>query len=197
MRYTDDIVADMKQAQQQLLNYMQTHWRLFQFEGIFFILLGLAAIIVPQFFSVFIVIFLGWLIVIGGITQISRALFFRKVPGFGLWLSLGILQLIVGFLLIADPIAGVLTITMMLVLFFAVEGVIKIYMAVMMRPLPHWEYVLVSGVTALILAAVILVFWSETPQWILGLFLGINMIMLGIAMLKVGLKHKTHVGTTV
>ncbi len=193
MRYSDDIVTDLKEAQHQLLNYMQTHWRLFQFEGIFFILLGFAAIIVPQFFSVFIVIFLGWLIVIGGITQISRALFFPKVPGFGLWLSLGILQLIVGFLLIADPIAGVLTITMMIVLFFAVEGVIKIYMAWMMRPLPHWDYVLVSGVTALMLAAVMLLFWSETPQWILGLFLGINMIMLGVAMLKMGLRHKTQV----
>lgn len=189
MSNTDNIVTDLKHAQQQMLSYMQAHWRLFIFEGIFFILLGFCAFIIPQFFSIFIVIFLGWIMVIGGVTQASRALFLPKAPGFGLWLSLGILQLVVGFLLIADPIAGVLTLTMMLALFFAVEGVIKIYMAWMMRPLPHWDYVLLSGITALVLAFVMLVFWSDTPHWVLGVFLGINMIMLGVAMVKIGLRH--------
>jgi uncharacterized membrane protein HdeD (DUF308 family) len=96
----------------------------------------------------------------------------------------------VGFLLIADPIAGVLTLTMMLTLFFAVEDAIKIYLALMMRPLPHWEYVLLSGITAVVLAIIMLAFWSEIPHCLLGLFLGINMIMLGVAMVKIGLRHK-------
>ena len=189
MSDTDDIVTDLKQAQQQLLAYMQAHWRLILFEGIFFILLGFCAFIIPRFFSVFIAIFLGWIIVIGGVTQVSRVLFLPKIPGFGWWLGLGILQLVVGFLLIADPIAGVLTLTLMLALFFAVEGVIKIYMAWMMRPLPHWGYVLFSGITALVLASIMLAFWSDIPQWLLGLFLGINMMMLGVAMVKIGLHH--------
>ena len=190
MNNTDDIMADLKQAQHQLLDYMQSHWRLFLWEGLFFILLGFAAIIIPQFFSVFIVIFLGWLMVIGGVIQVSRALFFPKVPGFGSWLGLGVLQIAVGFLLIADPVAGVLTITMMLTLFFAFEGIIKIYMAMAMRPLPHWDYVLASGITAVMLAAVILAYWGELPQWVLGLFIGINMMVLGVAMVKISFKHK-------
>jgi uncharacterized membrane protein HdeD (DUF308 family) len=190
MNNTDDIMTDLKQAQHQLLDYMQSHWRLFLWEGIFFILLGFAAIIIPQFFSVFIVIFLGWLIVVGGLIHVSRALFFPKVPGFASWLGLGILQLLVGFLFIADPVAGVLTITMMLTLFFALEGIIKIYMALAMRPLPHWDYVLVSGVMAVVLAGVILAYWPELPQWLLGLFIGINMMVLGVAMVKISLTHK-------
>ena len=190
MSNTDDILIELNHAQQQLLNYMKTHWRLALFEGIFFILLGFAAIIIPQLFSVFIVIFLGWLIVVGGVIHVSRAVLYPVKPGFGLWLVLGILQLVVGFLFIADPIAGVLTITMMLALFFALEGIIKIYMGLMIRPLPHWEYVLLSGVTALVLATAILVFWPVIPQWLLGIFIGINMMMLGVAMLKMGLQHK-------
>jgi uncharacterized membrane protein HdeD (DUF308 family) len=195
MKELDTITVELAQMQQQMLNYMQTHWRLFLFEGIFFILLGFCAFIIPQFFSVFVVIFLGWIIVIGGVTQISRVLLLPKIPGFGLWLGLGVLQLVVGFLLIADPIAGVLTLTMMMVLFFALEGVIKIYMALMIRPLPHWEYVLLSGITAVVLAIIMLTFWSEIPHWLLGLFLGINMIMLGVAMVKIGLRHKDHADT--
>lgn len=190
MEELDVITNELAQMQQKMLNYMQTHWRLFLFEGIFFILLGFCAFIVPQFFSVFIVIFLGWIIVIGGVTQVSRVLFLPKIPGFGLWLGLGALQLVVGFLLIADPIAGVLTLTMMMALFFAVEGAIKIYLALMMRPLPHWEYVLLSGITAVVLAFLMLAFWSDIPHWLLGLFLGINMIMLGVAMVKMSLQHK-------
>ena len=71
MDNTDDIITDLRNAQHQLLDYMQTHWRLFLWEGLLFILLGFAAIIIPQFFSAFISIFLGWLILIGGVTHIS------------------------------------------------------------------------------------------------------------------------------
>lgn len=190
MKNTDDILTELKHAQKQIMDYMQAHWRLFFFEGFFFILFGFAAIIVPQVFGVVIVIFLGWLIVFGGIIHVSRALFFKDMPGFGLWLLLGILQIVVGYLLIADPIAGILTLTMMMTLFFAIEGIIKIYLALMMRPLPDWNYVLFSGLTALILAAVILVFWSETALWLLGFFLGVNMLVLGGTMVKMSLTHK-------
>jgi uncharacterized membrane protein HdeD (DUF308 family) len=190
MKNADDIVNEFKHLQQQMLDYMQAHWRLFLFEGIFFILLGLCAIVIPQFFSVVIVIFLGWLIVLAGAIHVSRALFFKDMPGFGLWLGLGLLQIVVGYLLIADPIAGVMTLTMMMTLFFALEGSIKIYLALMMRPLPHWNLVLFSGVTALVFALIILVFWSETAHWLLGLFLGINMIMLGVSMVKMSLQYK-------
>ena len=191
MKELDTFTVEIAQMQQQKLDYMQTHWRLFLFEGIFFILLGFCAFVIPQLFSVFIVLFLGWIIVIGGVIQVSRVLFLPKTAGFGSWLGLGILQLVVGFLLIADPIAGVLTLTMMMALFFAVEGTIKIYMALLMRPLPHWEYVLLSGVTAVVLALVMVVFWSDIPHWLLGVFLGVNMIILGMAMVKIGLQHKT------
>ncbi len=190
MKELDTITAELAQMQQKMLAYMQLHWRLFLFEGIFFILLGLCAIVIPQLFTVVIVIFLGWLIVFAGVIHISRALFFKGMPGFGLWLGLGILQTVVGYLLIADPIAGVLTLTMMMTLFFAVEGSIKIYLALMMRPLPHWQIVLFGGVTALVFALIILAFWSETAYWLLGLFLGINMIILGVSMVKISLSHK-------
>lgn len=194
MNDANEIITDIKHAQQLMLTYMQTHWRLFLFEGILFILLGLCAIVIPQLFSVVIVIFLGWLIVVGGLTHVIRALFFRAIPGFGLWLGLGLLQLVVGYLLIANPIAGVFTLTMMMTLFFALEGSIKIYMALIMRPLPHWQFVLFSGVTALGFAIIILAFWAETAHWLLGLFLGMNMIMLGVAMVKISLPHKESAG---
>jgi uncharacterized membrane protein HdeD (DUF308 family) len=190
MKNKADMMAELKHAQRQTLVYMQKHWRLFFAEGIFFILLGIAAIVIPQVISVVIVIFLGWLIVLGGAFQVSRALFIRTMPGFWLWLCLGILQVLVGILLIADPIAGVLTLTMMMALFFGLEGIIKIILAFMIRPTPQWKFILFSGATALFFAGIILAFWTETEHWLFGLFLGINMVILGWSMVKMSLSHK-------
>jgi uncharacterized membrane protein HdeD (DUF308 family) len=190
MKRTDSILAELKNKQQEMLEYLQKHWGLFLAEGIFFILLGIAAIVVPQVISVVIVIFLGWLIVLAGAMHMSRALFFRDMPGFGLWLGLGVLQIAVGYLLIADPLAGVVTLTMMMTLFFALEGIIKIYLAVKMRPLPQWYGVFFSGITAFFFAAIILAFWPETEHWLLGWFLGINMIILGGSMVVTSLRYR-------
>jgi uncharacterized membrane protein HdeD (DUF308 family) len=190
MNGTDPVATEMAHMQQKILQYLQAHWRLFLVEGVIFILLGVSAIVIPQLYTEAIILFLGWVIGIGGVVHVSRALIFREMPGFGLWIFGGFLQILVGCLLIADPIFGVITITIMMTLFFAAEGFIKIYWAYMLRPLPDWKLVLISGVTELVFASIILMTWSKTVHWLLGLFLGINMIMLGCSLVKVSLSHK-------
>lgn len=190
MSKIEDIDIEIKQMQQQMLNYLQTHWKLFLAEGIFFIILGLCAVVIPQFFSVAIVVFLGWIILFGGAAHIGRAFMFSDMPGFGLWLFMGILQGVVGYLFITEPAAGVLTLTMLMTLFFALEGITKISLAFMMRPLANWGFILFSGITALVFALIIWISWSETAHWLLGLFLGINMIFLGWSLVKISLHHK-------
>lgn len=190
MSKIENIDIEIKQMQQRMLNYLQTHWKLFLAEGIVFIILGLCAVLVPQFFTVAIVIFLGWIILFGGAVHIGRAFMFSDMPGFGLWLFMGILQIVVGYLFIAEPAAGALTLTMLMTLFFALEGIAKISLALMMRPLANWGFILFSGITALVFALIIWISWSETAHWLLGLFLGINMIFLGWSLVKISLHHK-------
>jgi uncharacterized membrane protein HdeD (DUF308 family) len=176
--------------QQQIRDYFQKHWKWFLAEGILFVLLGICAVLVPQLFSVAVVIFLGWLILFGGVIHISQALVFSSMPGFGSWLFMGILQAVVGYLFIAQPAAGVFTLTLLITLFFALEGMAKISLAFRMRPLPNWGLILFGGITALVFAFIIAISWSETSQWLLGLFLGINMIFLGATLVKISLYHK-------
>ncbi len=190
MSKIDDINIELQHMQQHMLTYLQTHWQLFLAEGVFFIILGLCAIVVPQFFTVAIVVFLGWILLFGGIVHVGRAFVFQNMPGFGWWLFMGILQVLVGLLFITKPVAGALTLTMLMTLFFALEGVAKISLAVMMRPLAHWGFVLFSGVTALVFAMIIWFSWSESAHWLLGLFLGINMVFLGWSLVKISLHHK-------
>ena len=190
MNKIEEVDIEIKQMQKQMLNYLQTHWKFFLAEGIFFIILGLCAVVIPQFFTVAIVVFLGWIILFGGIIQIGRAFMFSDMPGFVLWLFMGILQIVVGYLFIAEPGAGVLTLTMLVTLFFALEGVAKISLALMMRPLANWGFILFSGITALAFALIIWISWTETANWLLGMLLGINMIFMGWSLVKISLHHR-------
>lgn len=190
MSKIDDINVELQHMQQQMQAYLQTHWRLFLAEGVFFVILGLFAIVVPQFFTTAIVVFLGWILLFGGIVHISRAFIFQNMPGFGWWLFMGVLQVIIGLLFITKPVAGALTLTMLMTMFFALEGVAKIFLALMMRPLANWGFILFSGVTALVFALIVWFSWSESAHWLLGLFLGINMVFLGWSLVKISLQHK-------
>lgn len=190
MNKIDDINIEIQHMQQQMQNYLKMHWRLFLAEGILFILLGLCAIVIPQLFTVAIVVFLGWLLLFGGIVHVGRALMVANMPGLGWWLFIGILQVIVGYLFITRPVAGALTLTMLITVFFALEGVAKISLAFMMRPLTNWGFMLFSGITALAFALIVWISWSESVQWLLGLFFGINMVFMGWTLVKISLHHK-------
>lgn len=72
-----------------------------------------------------------------------------------------------------------------MVLFFAWEKVIKSYLAITMHSLQHSSLMLISGITALIFAGVILFTWTQIAHWMLGLFLGQNMILMGSSLVKI------------
>ena len=184
------INIEIGELQQKMLSHLQKHWKLFAAEGVFFIILGTIAIIIPQVFTVGIALFLGWLLLIGGIVQIIRAVSMIKMPGFSLWFFIGLLQTVVGYFLVAKPAEGAMTLTMLLTLFFGMEGIVKVYLAFMIRPLARWGWVFFSGLTSLLLAIIVWAGWPGTALWVLGLLLGINMIFLGWSLLNISLHHK-------
>jgi len=186
-----DLKLEIRQMQLNMLGYLQTHWKLFAAEGVFFIVLGTIAIIVPHVFTLAIALFLGWLLLMAGIFQIIRALSMINMPGFNLWFLIGLLQTVIGYFLVTEPSEGAMTLTMLLTIFFAIEGIAKISLAFMMRPLARWNWVLFGGATSLLLAIIILMNWPGTALWVLGLLVGINMIFLGWTLLSISLHHKT------
>lgn len=186
-----NINIEIHEMQQKMLSSLQKHWKLFAAEGIFFIILGSIAVIIPQVFSVGIELFLGWLLLVGGVFQIIRSVSMIKMPGVSLWLFIGLLQAVAGYFLVANPKGGVMTLTMLLTLFFALEGITKIFLSLMMRPLARWGWVFFSGFTALFLAIMVWAGWPATALWVLGLLVGINMIFLGWSLLNISWHHKT------
>lgn len=147
--------------------------------GILMVLLGIAAISMPLLAALAIELLLGWLLVIGGIAQGIHA-FGQKQWGGLLWqLLIGVLYLAVGTMLLVEPLRGVLTLTFLLAVFFVAEGILRMIMALKLRPVQNWGWMLVSGVVTLILGALIWANWPSAAVWAIGLLVGIDMVFGG------------------
>ena len=89
--------------------------------------------------------------------------------------------MLIGFLFLRDPAQGLATITLLLIVFFMIEGISKVVFALTIRPFPNWGWVLASGLVGILLA---LILWANLPVtavWLVGVLLGINLISVGSA----------------
>jgi len=146
------------------------------------ILGGILALVFPVISSVAIVVFLGWLLIFSGALQAFSLIDVRHVPHFWLQLVSVVLSVLVGILFLRNPGAGLLTLTLLLIVFFMVEGISKIIFSLTIRPFPNWGWVFGSGVVGILLAFYL---WANTPVtaiWLLGVLLGIELISEGAAL---------------
>jgi uncharacterized membrane protein HdeD (DUF308 family) len=179
---SDDLRRDVASA-------IHAHWGLFLFEGIVLVLLGFAAIVVPVVATLAFTLVIGWLFLISGGVGLVTTFWMRNAPGFWWALLSAVIALAAGVILILWPINGVLSLTLVLIAFFAVEGI-----ATLMYAFEHkaqlsgrWVWMLASGVVDLILAGIIFAGLPGTAAWALGLLVGINMLFGGTAMIGMAL----------
>ena len=100
------------------------------------IVVGILAIIYPVITSAAAVVLLGWLLIISGALQGLSLIGARHVPHFWLQLISVILAVLVGLLFLRDPAQGMLTIALLLIVFFMMEGISKVVFALTIRPSP-------------------------------------------------------------
>lgn len=169
-----------------IVDWLQNHRGLLIFEGFVFTTLGLLAVILPGISTLSTELFIGWLLIFGGGVLLYRTFKTRHAPGFIGSLLTGILYVVFGILLILFPIAGILSLTVLLTIFFIAEGIAKIILSFQLRPFRRWGWLLLNGILALILAYFIWAGWPGTAFWVLGLLVGINMIFFGISLIFLG-----------
>ena len=180
---------DIEQNQDAAATSLHEHWVLFLVEGFILVILGLAAIAIPSIATLAVEILVGWLFLISGIAGWITTFGMGRVPGFCWSLVSAILGIAAGIMLLLRPLSGVLSLTLVLIVFFVIEGV-----ASMMFALEHkrelsgrWGWMLASGIIDLILAAIIFVGLPGTAAWAIGLVVGINMVFGGLALIAMAL----------
>lgn len=169
------------------MNTIHEHKTLFVLEGIGIVILGMLAIALPVLFTIAIDLLIGSIFLIGGIFQFIRTFKANRIPGFIMALLTAIVYVAIGILLIYYPMRGVLTLTMLLTIFFILEGIAKIVWGFKLKPLTGWGWLVFSGVLALAMGAIIIAGWPGTALWVMGLLVGIDLIFFGFSLITLAL----------
>ena len=182
------IQPDIDGIRRQMAATIHAHWKLLLAQGIVMMALGFLAVAEPNVATIAIGIFVGWLFFIGGIFRALSVWQSRGMPGFAWSLLTALLAILLGLILIFRPLAGVLTLTMVLIAFFILEGITAIALAVQHREhLRSWGWVLFSGIIDLLLACLIWAGWPSSADWAIGLLVGINMLFFGLSLVMTAL----------
>lgn len=152
---------------------------LFLIQGGLMVVAGLLALLFPLIASTGFVVVLGWLLIISGIVQAVSLIGATQVPYFWLQLVTVALEMIVGFLLVSNPEAGVVAVTFLMLVLFLVGGMARLVFSLMIRPMPDWGWMLLGGIISIFCAAVLIASLPEAAAWLLGLLLGIHLIAAG------------------
>lgn len=147
--------------------------------GILWILLGIAAIVLPFAATLAVELVLGAIFIVGGVAQIIQAFRARGWRGALLHGLGGLLAVVLGVLLLLFPAEGILTVTLVLAAFFIVDGVLRVISAFQHRGMAAWGWILVSGLLGIAVGALIWLGWPSTAAWALGLLVGIQLIFGG------------------
>jgi uncharacterized membrane protein HdeD (DUF308 family) len=157
--------------------------------GIGLIALGTFAIysvVAATFISVFLV---GWLLILAGFIQLGYAFWSRNWSGFLLQLLTGLFSLVGGGLILYNPLIGAASLTLFLSFLFIVQGIVRIVMA-LTKKFTHWVWVAISGIVTLALGILILYQWPYSSLYIIGLFVGIDLIFAGWSLVMLSLLAK-------
>jgi uncharacterized membrane protein HdeD (DUF308 family) len=178
-----------EQIQRAVATSLHEHWVLFLVEGIVLVVLGLIAIVLPPIATLAVEILFGWLFLISGILGLIMTFWMRQAPGFWWSLLSAVLGIAAGIVLLAWPLSGVLSLTLILIVFFTIEGIASIMFALEhKRELSgRWGWMLASGIVDLIVAAIIFIGLPGTAAWAIGLLVGINMVFGGSALIAMAL----------
>jgi uncharacterized membrane protein HdeD (DUF308 family) len=168
---------------------MRKHWKALLIEGILLVILGIAAIGLPLLASIAITLFLGWMFLISGIAGLVLTLWARQMPGFWWSILSALLALAAGVVLIGWPLQGTVSLTLVLGVFFVMEGVASIMYALEHRRelTGRWGLLVAAGILDLIIAAMIITGLPGSAAWALGLLVGINLIFGGVSMIGMAL----------
>jgi uncharacterized membrane protein HdeD (DUF308 family) len=160
------------------LEAIRAHWVWFLALGIILIIVGTIAVGMPFVASLATAVTLGSLLLFGGAAQLVGAFWTRDWSGFFLSLFMGILYVVLGMMFVRHPTDAVVAMTLFLACALMVGGLFRIIGSLMYQ-FPHWGWTLVGGVVNLALGIMVWLQWPEASLWVIGLFVGIDLIFTG------------------
>jgi uncharacterized membrane protein HdeD (DUF308 family) len=163
--------------------------------GVILIVAGITALALPSIASLAVEAVVGWAFVLVGISQLMHAFRATGWAGFAGQLLMGMIFLVAGVTLITNPVAGLISLTVVIIATFVASGILKLLVGFRLRPLDGWGWFIVLGLLSL---AVGLLIWNRLPSsaaWSLGLVVGIDFISTGLVFLRFASLARQRPGT--
>jgi len=161
--------------------------------GVVYIIAGIIALgsmLAATVVSVFVV---GIMMVIAGVAEVINAFQIKTWGKFMLWLLLGALYIVAGFLAFENPLLAAAVLTLFLGVSLIVSGIIRVVLAFGMQRAMPWIWVLLSGIITALLGLIIVAHWPVSSLYVLGLFLGIDLVIAGAGWVGIGFGLKRRV----
>jgi uncharacterized membrane protein HdeD (DUF308 family) len=159
--------------------------------GVLLIALGVLAVGSPMIAAVAVNVVISWLLVLAGVVHLAVA-FHRREVGSMIWRSLvGFAYIFFGVYLIAHPVIGVASLTLVLASLFLIEGILDIALYFQARAIHGSSWMLIDGIITLLLGLMIYAQWPSSSAWAIGTLVGVSMIISGVTRLMLSLAvHK-------
>jgi uncharacterized membrane protein HdeD (DUF308 family) len=171
------------------VDLLRRGWGWFVALGILQIVLGVIAVGASVFVTLASVVLFGWLLLIGGVLSVVHAFWQKQWSGFFVDLAMGILYVVVGFMVVGNPLAAAETLTLLIAAFLFMGGIFRI-VAALAGKVQNSFWVLLNGIVTLVLGIMIWRQWPLSGLWVIGLFIGIELIFYGWSLVMVGLTAK-------
>ena len=160
------------------LEVIKGHWVWILVLGIILVLTGTVAVSAPLVATLATALVIGSLVLVAGVAQLVGTFWTRDWSGFFLSLLMGILYVVLGVMILRAPVQAELALTLLLACVLMVGGLFRIIGSLMYK-FPHWGWMLAGGVINLVLGILIWQQWPEAALWVIGLFVGIDLIFTG------------------
>ena len=155
--------------------------------GAVYVLAGIVALGSVMLATVASVLIVGVMMIIAGVAEVFSAFQVKSWGKFLLWALLGVLYIVAGFVTFENPLLAAVLLTLILGASLVASGVMRIILGFSMKREMPWIWVVLSGVITLLLGLLILAHWPVSSLYILGLFLGIDLVLAGAGWMGLGL----------
>jgi uncharacterized membrane protein HdeD (DUF308 family) len=180
------LAAAPRQELRHELNALLGNWFWFVLLGVALVVLGTIALGSVVVASLAAAVAIGVLLLLGGVAEVVGAFWCRCWSGFFLELLSGVLSIVVGLLFLRAPVGALAALTLLIACFLMVGGIFKVVSAVAYR-FAAWGWSLAGGIIDVILGVLIWQGWPASSLWVIGLFVGINLIFRGFNWIALGL----------
>jgi len=170
----------------QIPHEIVQYWGWFLAFGICLLLLGVVAVARSVTATIVSMLFFGWLLVLACIIEVTQAILVGHWVGFFHHLVAAILFGVTGFLIVTRPLLGAEVATILMAVFFLISGLFQ-FVGSWWVALPGWGWQALDGIIAFVLGLFVLAQWPASGLWVIGLFIGIDLIFYGAAWIALAL----------